>query len=366
MEGMRSRLPAYVLRERTRHGKWVLYFRRGKGRRKRLPDSPTSPEFEAAYRVALAGETPQAPREEISPRSLRWLVDRYRESAAWRQLAPATRKQREFTFLGAIKRASNPPFAAITRADIQRAVDKRADTPAQANYFLKTMRGLFAWAVRNGHVEHDPSADVQPVRYRSSGFPAWTTDDVHAFRARHPIGGRARLAMELLLLTGLRRSDVVRIGRQHLRGDVLTIRTAKTDATVTMRLPAALLDLIDKTPTGDMHFLLNEHGQPFVVESFGNWFRARCREAGIEKSAHGLRKLSATLAANGGAAAHQLMAQYGWSKITQAEAYTRGADRARLGMEASEIVAGQIENDIPRTSVPGAPHPAKIGTKSGA
>lgn len=349
MGDMPRRLPAYVYRERTRHGRSVLYFRRGKGRRLRLPDDPTSPDFEAAYRAALAGEAPQAAREQVSPQSLRWLVDRYRESAAWRQLSPATRKQRELIFLGAIKRGGNPPFAAITRPDIQRAVDKRADTPAQANNFLKAMRGLFAWAVRNGHVEDAPTAGVQRVRYRSDGFPAWTIDDAQAFRARHPIGGKARLAMELLLLTGLRRSDLVRVGRQHLRGDVLTIRTAKTGATVTMRLPAPLLELIERTTTGDMHFVAGEHGGPFTVESFGNWFRDRCREAGIEKSAHGLRKLSATLAANGGAAAHQLMAQYGWSKIEQAEVYTRGADRARLGMEASEIVAGQIETSIART-----------------
>ena len=153
----------------------------------------------------------------------------------------------------------------------------------------------------------------------------------------------------------------MRVGRQHLKGDVLTVRTAKTGATVTMRLPASLLRLIQETSTGEMHFLVSEHGKPFTVGSFGNWFRDRCREAGIGKSAHGLRKLSATLAAEGGAAAHQLMAQFGWSKISQAEIYTKGADRVRLGMESSEIVADQIENNTPRTSVPDAPHLRKKG-----
>lgn len=351
---MRRRLPPYVYRERSRHGRAVLYFRRGKGKRIRLPDDPTTPEFEAAYRAALIGEAPTQKRAPASPHTLQWLVDRYRESAAWRQLAPATRRQRERIFLSAIERADNPPFAAITQADVQRAVDKRADTPAQANHFLKTMRGLFAWAVRNGHVERDPAAGVPWVRYRSDGFPAWTADDVQAFREHHPIGSKARLAMELLLLTGLRRSDLVRIGRQHLRGDVLTIRTTKTGATVTLRLPAPLLELIEASPTGDMHFVVNEYGGPFQVDSFGNWFRDRCREAGIAKSAHGLRKLSATLAAEGGAAAHQLMAQYGWTKVEQAQVYTRGADRVRLGKQASEIVAAQIESSIPAKSADGS------------
>ena len=45
---MPRRLPPFVLRERTRHGKYVYYFRRGKGTRTRLPDLG-APDFEEAY-----------------------------------------------------------------------------------------------------------------------------------------------------------------------------------------------------------------------------------------------------------------------------------------------------------------------------
>jgi len=63
----------------------------------------------------------------------------------------------------------------------------------------------------------------------------------------------------------------------------------------------------------------------------------------VTKLAHRLRKLSATLAAEGGAT-HQLFAQYGWTNIATAEIYTRGVDRKRLGIAASRIVADQIGN----------------------
>ncbi len=226
------------------------------------------------------------------------------------------------------------------------------------------MRGLFGWAVLNGHLPHNPTDGVKRIRYKSDGFPAWTIDDVTAFRAYHPVGSKARLVLELLLLTGLRRSDIVRAGRQHLCGDMFAIRTEKTGVTVTIRFPPQLLDLISRSPTGDMHFIVSELGKPFGIDSFGNWFRDRCRAAGITKSAHGLRKLSATLGANGGAAAHELMAQYGWSKIEQAEVYTRGADRARLGVRASEIVADQIANNFPLTSIQGEGKTRKCPAKS--
>ena len=359
MQVMRRTFPPYVYRERTRHGRRVLYFRRGKGRRIRLPDDTESPEFQAAYQAALTGNPPPSKTTRTPPHSLAWLIDRYMESAAWRQLAVETRRIYGNLYQDAICRSCNAPFAAITQSDIQRAIDRRAETPAQANNFLKAMRGLFAWALKNGHTVQNPAQGVERIRYKTDGFPTWVMDDVIAFRARHAIGTKARLAIEMLLLTGLRRSDIVVAGHQHLRGDVFTIRTAKTGIIVTIRFPEWLMDLIAVSPTGDLHFIVNQYKQPFSVSGFSTWFQGRCREAGIKKSAHGLRKLSATLAAEGGAAAHQLMAQFGWKTITQAETYTRQADRARLGVQASEIVARQIKHDIPRTSVPGAGKPHK-------
>ena len=277
------------------------------------------------------------------------------ESAAWRSLSAATRRQRSNIFQQSIKASGNVAFTDISRHDIERNLDKRADTPAQANNFLKAMRGLFAWALRNNHVTTDPTAGVTRIRYRAGGFVPWDMDDVEKFRKKHPEGSRARLAMELLLYTGLRRSDIVLAGRQHLRGDILSIRTYKTGTQVTMRVSGWILGLVERTKTGDMHFLVTEAGDPYTVESFGNWFRDRCREAKVEKSAHGLRKLAATIAADNGATAHDLMSMFGWVNIKEAELYTKGADRARLGIAASERIA----NAIPRTNIPTAPHRVK-------
>jgi hypothetical protein len=41
-------------------------------------------------------------------------------------------------------------------------------------------------------------------------------------------------------------------------------------------------------------------------------FSEAAREAGVQKSAHGLRKLSATIWAERGATEHELMAMFGW------------------------------------------------------
>jgi len=367
-EDMPRKLPLHVTRERSRHGRVMFFFRRGKGKRTRLPDAYPSAEFDAAYMAALTGQAPKQARIIVIPDDrLEWLVARFMESGKWAATAPATRRQRELLYLSVIRRGNNPRFARITSRHMQQAVDDRATTPALAKNLLKAMRGLFAWAVKNKHISVNPCDGVEPVAYKTEGFPVWSAEDVRAFCGRWPIGTVPRLALELFLTSGLRRGDMHKAGRQHLREDIFSLRTGKTNIDVTVRFPPRLIETIAATRTGDLHFIVKESGQPFASkESFGNWFSARCRDAGVSKSAHGLRKLAATLAANDGASAHELMAQFGWVKIEQAETYTRKADRQRLGISSSDRVAGQMENILPRTSETSSGKMAKTPTKSKA
>ena len=70
----------------------------------------------------------------------------------------------------------------------------------------------------------------QSAASESDGFHTWTIDEVRQFEAHHPIGTTPRLAFALLLYTGQRRSDVVHLGRQHLREGRLTYANAMASA----------------------------------------------------------------------------------------------------------------------------------------
>lgn len=344
--GMPRKLPLHVTKQLTRHKKWVFYFRIGKGKRIRLP-APNDPAFKAAYHAALTGMPVDVPK--VYEGTLKWLWEKYTtESAKWAGYSPATQKQQRLIMVKVLKNNAKHSLTGFTQDVIQEAVDKRHETPALAGNFLKVMRGMFGWARRMRIVAVDPTIDIVLPTYRTDGHPPWTVDDVRAFRARHAVGTAERLAMELMLLAGLRRADVSVVGRQHIHGRLLSIDTDKTGARVTVELSDDLLEVIDVTPRRGLHLVETSHGKAFTRAGFGNWFRDRCNEAGVTKSSHGLRKLSATLAAEGGAGSHQLMAQYGWTKISTAEIYTKGVDRKRLGIEGSRIVADQIGNiDIP-------------------
>jgi hypothetical protein len=58
---------------------------------------------------------------------------------------------------------------------------------------------------------------------------------------------------------------------------------------------------VEAGPCGDLTFIAGERGQPLTKESFGNVFRDACRAAKVPGSAHGVRKIAATRAANHGA-----------------------------------------------------------------
>ncbi|WP_298356917.1 tyrosine-type recombinase/integrase [Rhodoblastus sp.] len=348
MDAMPRPRPPYLQREVTRHGKTLWYVRRDKGPRIRINGAFGSPEFMTEYHRAVAGQIAATRPPPVKTNTLRWLLARYRESAAWAKLSPATRRQRENIFLPILKSAGDEPFAAITKQDIAKGVDRRAATPFAAANFVKAMRGLFQWAMAAGHVEQDPTRDASTTTPKTDGFHAWTEDEIAQFEARWPIGTRERLALALFLFTGLRRGDVARLGRQHVRNGVITIRTEKTGTAIILPILPALQEIIDASPTGDLVFLASERGKPMTKESLGNWFRDACDAAGVPGSAHGLRKAGATRLANNGATVAQLEAIYGWEGGKMASLYTRTADRARLAREA----ISKLEKPETGTSIP--------------
>jgi integrase len=319
--------PPYLLRQVTRHGKAVWYVRRGEGPRIRIRAAYGSPEFSAEYQAALASLT-LAPTPKAGEGSLGWLIKRYRESSAWATLAPATRRQRENIFRHVEKAAGDIPFKAITRAKIIEGREARQATPNQANNFIKSMRGLFHWAVDVEKATVDPTRDVKLLNVKTEGFHVWTDDEVSRFEAHWAVGTRERLALDLLLYTGLRRGDAVRLGRQHVKDGVFRIKTEKNGVIVEAPILAPLARSIEAAPTGDLAFIAGEHGRPMTKESFGNWFRETCRAAGVPGSAHGLRKAGATRAAENGATT-TLKAMFGWTDDAMPAHYTRTVDRAK-------------------------------------
>ncbi|WP_246702801.1 tyrosine-type recombinase/integrase [Starkeya sp. ORNL1] len=326
-----------------------------------------TPEFWAEYNAALTGTAPAKKGGKVG--SLRWGIDRYRASSAWAALAPATRRQRENVFHQVVKSAGDELVSSITQKTIIAGRERRSSKPHAANNFLKAMRGFFEWASGDGQlVKVNPCLGVKTLKGENDdiGFHTWTEEEVSRFESHWRTGTRQRLAFDILLYTGLRRGDAVRLGRQHVRDGLLTLRTEKTGEQVILPVLPVLAASIAATKVGELTFLITERGQPFVKESFGNWFREACTVAGCPGSAHGLRKAGATRAAENGASDRQLMALFGWSTGKMATHYTRAADRKRLAEEAAKLLMPkQSKNKNARTMRSGTGGGPKTSKKSG-
>jgi integrase len=326
--GVPPKLPPHLHRQVTRHGRVVWYYRRGKGKRIRIPGEYGSGEFLAAYDAAAGGRAKGA--KSPANGTFAWAVRMYRQGQMWASLSPATRRQRDNIFARITRTHGSTPIGAWKRGDIAAGRDKRAATPSAARHFVETMRALFNWLVEAGLVADDPTAGIHVARPKTEGFATWTPSDEAAFRARWPLGTRERVAFEVLRQTGLRRGDATKLGRPHVRDKVIRLSTEKTGERVAIAMSAELAQAIAAGPIGDLTFIATSDGRPTTKESFGNWFRETVKAAGVTKSAHGLRKAAATADALAGWSDAELDAKYGWRGRKKASFYTMAASRERL------------------------------------
>jgi integrase len=355
----RPRPPRLQL-EVTRHGKAVWYVRAAKGPRIRIRAEFGTPEFDVECQAAFNG-TPRPPKGAPAAGTLAWLIARHRETTTWASLSAGTRRQRENIFKQVIETAGTQPAAKINTAIIVAGRERRARTPHQARHFLDAMRGVFQWALEAKLVKVDPTSGVKnPTRKKGPGFRMWTEEDMAAYERRWPVATRQRVWLDVLAYNGLRRGDAVRLGRAHTRDGIATIKIEKSGFTVTVTLPIlpALAATLAAGPCGDLTFITGESGRPLTKESFGNEFRKACRAAGVPGSAHGVRKIAATRAAENGATVAELEAIFGWHGGTMASHYTREADRVRLAKAAMHKLGNEK-----RTSIPAPLHPVRASGK---
>ena len=340
---------AYTRTYRDRHGKLRIEYRRS-GKVTPLRGTPGTLEFQEAYDAARGlyerpGEGQQTKAGKVGSGTLRWLCVEYFKSAEFSQLAPSTQRARRQIFEGILLETISPkssllfadcPTGKFGQQHVRVLRDRKKAFPEAANIRLKVLRGLFNWATENATmgITRNPAREVAKLKVREDGYHVWTDRERTLFEERHPIGTKARLAYASLSYWA------TSIGRRAFRSPAYAERQFALHATenrrrkpISLELPVLpeLQRILNASPVGDLTFLVTEHGKPFAVAGFGNWFRDKCNEAGLAGcTAHGLRKAAATVAAENGATAHQLMAIFGWLSLKEAERYTRTAEKKKL------------------------------------
>ena len=332
-------LPKYCSWNRDRkHGTWRVRFRRRNVSRY-LTGVPYSDEFMRQYH-ALLNEAP-APIGAARTKhgTISRLIVEYYASSRFQNLSPISQKN----YRGILDRFrlkyGDKPVARMERRHVSQIIGAMASTPGAANTFLKRLRTLMRFAIEIGMRDNDPTLHVKPYKQRGDGYYTWTEDDIKAFSARHSEGTKAHLAFTLLLYTGVRRADLVRLGWQHIDGGQLRIRQQKTGNSIDIPVHPALKKALKRAKRDHLTFLTTEYGKPFAAAGFGNWFRDRCNEAGLPQcTAHGLRKAAARRLAEAGCTDRQIMAVTGHRSPQEVSKYVEAADRRRLARDAMKTI----------------------------
>jgi integrase len=321
----------YVLSFSDRHGHRRHYYRRAGQKLVPLPSEPGSPEFNRAYEAA-SGQKPCAAKKRIRPGSFGALVAAYYGSSEFRDLRPITHASYRIYIEPLRERFGDHPAALMNGKDVRALLNEPA-TPAAGNNVLGAIRRLVAFGMAQTPpmLTSDPTLGVKRRKTpRTGGFIAWTDDDIQQFVAKHHRGTRARLALSLLLYTAQRRSDVVRMGWQHIAAFRISVRQSKTDERLRISIHQELQAILDATPRENMTFLVTDYGKPFTPAGFGNWFGERCREAGLRLNAHGLRKAAARRLVEAGCSVHEVMAITGHRTLSEVQRYTREVEQERM------------------------------------
>lgn len=359
-------LPQYVSRFTGQHGKERYRFRH-----KTLPGGyftaePGTDKFREEYHAFMHPDAIPAPvpATRYATGSIDDLVSRYVSVA--KRLGPSEVTQqkirailedfREGETQGGV-RIGMLPAARVTFEAIDKIVErKRVKTGVgnktkggvhAAQKLRKELIRLFAFAMKANLIDHNPAALADKVKLtiaeKTGGFHSWTEDEIQRFRDHHGLGTRERLAMELILWTDQRRSDVVKMGKAQIVDGCIPVEQEKTGATLWLPVAPQLLEaIVAMAPgaTSPFCFLMTKRGGPFKKESFGNFFKAACIAAGLPHcSAHGLRKATLRRMAELEMANKTMKSLSGQTSDKTLAIYTRDASQKKLANSAVAMLA---------------------------
>lgn len=339
----RSWLPPNVRPYKDRHGKIRYRFRKTGLPQYHFRNPPGTEGFREEYHRALNAD-PAAPLPRHAPFTYDALIASFYETPKW--LAMAESSQR--TYRGIIERfrAKNgsKDVRRVFAEQIDNLLAKRAaetDKAAAAANLRKVLKRLHRHAIKLRWRTDNPVDASDTVETTGTGFHTWTEGEIAAFEKRWPLGTRQRLAMALLLYTALRRSDMIRLGRQHRQGDRFKLHHGKNDSDTDIPIIAPLAEALDAHESSHLTYLVTERGHPYSSgNSFYNWFHRACVQAGIPHCGpHGLRKAMSRRLAESRATTLQGRAVTGHKTDREFARYAEQANKADMADEAMANLA---------------------------
>src|SRR6516165_2010061 len=329
----------YVNEFVDRHGKVRFYFRRPGSRSVKLPGLPGSIQLMDAYQAALAtvAPPPSSPKHVIHG-SLTEIASGYFRSAAFANLSETSQRLYRSALKPILEAHGHRLVRELPKTAARNIVEAIGATrPGMANLTRAALSQVMVYAIATGVRIDDPFSGLP--RYRLGTHHTWTDAELAQFERHWRLGTRERLAYALLLYTGQRGGDVVKMTRNDIVDGYIRVSQDKarkgTINELLIPIHPALARALKAGPVvGMQHLIANARGQ--ALTGLTDLIERAAQLAGLPPrcKAHGLRKAALRRLAEHGSTTKEIAAVSGHRSLSEIERYTSRADQARLATSA--------------------------------
>jgi integrase len=293
----------------------------------------------AAYQAALAIVSPPPPSpKHVIPGSLAAVAAGYFRSADFANLSPSSQRSYRVALKPILAAHGHRLVRELPKEAARHIIeDIGAARPGMANLTRSVLSKVMAYAIETCIRADNPFGGLKS--YRLGTYHTWTDAEIAQFERRWPLGTRERLAFALLLYTGQRGGDVVKM----LRSDIVDgrIRVAQDKARkgtineLLIPIHPALARALQAGPVvGMTHLITDGRGKP--LRGVTELIEAAVQRAGLPARcvAHGLRKAALRRLAEAGSTTKEIAAVSGHRSLSEIERYTARADQVGLAQSA--------------------------------
>lgn len=313
----------------------------------RLTGEPGTPEFMASYNEAVESRTAPAGN------TVHAAIVSYRNSPAYKALAPSTRKQWSRwldtidAYFGALRQAQFGRPEKI-RPIIRKWRATYADRPRAADYGMQVLSRVCSHMVDPmGVIPSNPCEGIKRVYAADRSDIIWTDDDIARIKAAKSATEELGWAVDLAAHTGLRLGDLLRLSWSHVGANAIEIpasksrRAGKRPKNAIIPLYADLRAILERIPRRATTVLTSSRGRPWTVNGIGSSIHTAKADSGLDAADlhfHDLRGTAATKFYLGGLGVRVIAEILAWDEDTVDRIIRRYVGRQAATLEAIRLL----------------------------
>lgn len=216
--------------------------------------------------------------------------------------AKAAATQRDyFRYSAKIKRVfGDNRLCDIQTKDVARYLDERT-AKIEANREISFLSSVYTKAIRWGWCSINPCRGV--ARNHEAKRRRYLEDpEIETLRAQ--AGETVRAILDLALLTGMRKKDLLKLHLNDLRADGIFVQQSKTGKRQIFEWTIALREVVDRAKAlrrrvGTVYLFATREGQPYTASGFDSMWRRVVKKTGLDDVRfHDLRAKAGSDASN--------------------------------------------------------------------